>query len=220
MRFAKQLVAGAVGVVVVVCAVPRTALADEDGRREVWTTLGIDTTFMGASEKGRGDLSYNILTTPRAHFGLGPHASLSMGIGLPMLQLLLLGAAASGSRSGSKDMVDVALVGIGVTTPIELRFTPQRRSKDGFMINVGASPVLDTAILCALGGECPGNKAPALVIGYAATTGIGWQWKNGSFFSVAYSAGHKWPGGTARGVDAIEGMYYGGMLSFGVSLGR
>lgn len=219
MRFAKQLVAGAVGVGVV-CALPRTALADEDGRREMWTTLGVDTTVMGATEKGRGDLSYNILTTPRAHFGLGPHASLSMGIGLPLLQLLLLGAVASGSNSRSRDAIGVVTIGIGVTTPIELRITPARRSKDGFMINVGASPVLDTAILCALGGECPGSKAPALVIGYAATTGFGWQWKNGSFFSLAYSAGHKWPGGTARGVDAIEGMYYGAMLSFGVSLGR
>ena len=219
MRFAKSFVAGAV-TALVLFSLPRSASADEEGRREVWTTLGVDTTFMGATEKDRGDLSYNILTTPRAHFGLGPHASLSMGVGLPLLQLLLLGAVASGNSSSSRNAIGVVTIGIGVTTPIELRFTPQRRSKDGFMINVGASPVLDTAILCAFGGDCPGNKSPALVLGYAATGGVGWQWKNGSFFSVAYSAGHKWPGGTSRGVDAIEGMYYGGMLSFGVSLGR
>lgn len=200
-------------------ATPAEARADEENKRELCGTLGIDTTFMGAKDGPRGDLSYNFLTTLRAHFGLGPHASLSMGVGLPMLQLFLLGCVASGGRSGNNaDIGAVVTAGIGVTTPIELRFTPERRSKDGVMFNVGASPVMDTAVVCALGGTCQGKKALALVLGYAATAGAGWQWKDGSFLSFAYSTGHLWPGGHAGGVDALEGMYYGGMLSFGFSL--
>lgn len=220
MRLAASAIAGTVLVTALV-ALPREARADdEDKKRERWTTLGIDTTFMGAKEGPRGDLSYNFLTTFRGHFGLGPHASLSMGIGLPMLQLFLLGCIASGGRGNGKDLGEVVTAGIGVTTPIELRFTPGRRSKDGVMLSLGASPVLDTAIVCALGGTCEGKKSLALVLGYAATAGVGWQWSNGSFLTLAYSAGHLFPGGHAGGVDAIEGMYYGGMLGFGVSFGR
>lgn len=217
MRLAMFFVSGAV--VVAALASPRDARADDGDHKELWGTLGVDTTFRAAADGPRGDLAYNYLTTVRAHFGLGPHASLSMGMGLPVLQLFVGGFAASGNER--PDNVVAALTsGIGVATPVRLRFTPGRRSEGGVMLEAGATPVLETAIVCALGGTCEGRKSLALVLGYAVSAGVGWQWKGGSFVSLAYSAGHLWPGGHAGGVDALEGRYIGGMLSFGVAFGR
>lgn len=217
MRLTMFFVSGAV--VVAALASPRDARAEDGDHKELWGTLGVDTTLRAAADGPRGDLAYNYLTTVRAHFGLGPHASLSMGMGLPVLQLFVGGFAASGNER--PDNVVAALTsGIGVATPVRLRFTPGRRSEGGVMLDAGVSPVLETAIVCALGGTCEGRKSRALVRRIRRDRGRRVAVEGRLVRLAGVFGGHLWPGGHAGGVDALEGRYTGGMLSFGVAFGR
>ncbi|MBX3188640.1 MAG: hypothetical protein KF819_16605 [Labilithrix sp.] len=180
--------------------------------RDTYGSLGVDGMVMGAERGERGDLAYYFLMTPRYHMGLGSRFSLSVGVGLPLAQGFVIGISRSDRASK-----DVTTWGLGVNTPIELRFSPAGRDASGVVLTAGTSPLLTTASTCALGGDCPGSKPLAVVYGYTVNAGAGYMWKGGTFVTASYALGHMWPGGHKDGVPAIDGLYRGGFLSVGIS---
>lgn len=200
--FVVASVATALGLV----ATPASA---DQKRKEFWATIGMDTAVMGYGQNGRADMTYWFLMTSRAHFGLGRNVSLSMGISHPLLQLMFA-LAAKGSGAGA-----IALFGVGLNLPLEVRFSPESRDVNGVVFTVGATPLVDTTVMCAFAGSCGNRTKIDVGIGYAGELGMGYQWADGSFVTLAYASGHVFSGG-----NALEGLYKGAWLSFGASFGR
>ena len=177
--------------------------------RDRYATLGLDTSFLfgGGDRRGNVDLSYFVLMTPRAHWGLSEHATLSVGVGLPGLQLLAL--------AGGKDGLPLAGAGPGINVPVEIRFAPAGRSHNGVILLAGTAPLFQTALPCIRGSDC--STGYTIAFGYSAQAGVGYQFRDGGFVNAAFSAGHLFVG-SSEDTRASSGLFRGFWLGVGFAL--
>lgn len=181
--------------------------------RSGWASVALDTAGLGSTTGApRTDLAAYFLATPRYHLAMGSFAQLSLGVGLPVLQLI----AVLGSKHGH---AQDGLLGAGLTAPLTLWLHAEGHDHDSVVFSFGGNAVLTLATVCAFSGSCEGRKANALVGGVVGEIGLGYHWREGAFFRLAYENGRFGALGHAGGVPAIEGMYQGVGLTLGVAFG-
>jgi hypothetical protein len=185
-----------------------------------WGTFGVDMSFMvNANNEPRSDYTFHHVMTPRYHVAVGRAAVLSVGAGLPIGQFFMLAALIGGKHRRSSGDGEAVTFGLGATVPLHLWLFTEGHHEDGVAFSFGVKPMIATATVCAFDGNCPGRKAYAGVGGVVGEIGVGHGWKSGAFVRVAYETGHLWPLFHAGGVPALDGIYHGVGLQFGLAFG-